>query len=46
MFLIDIRPTKCDKAFGNYASTLKFVRKCYKTQKMCNKAANTYLSTI
>ena len=36
----------CNKAAGNYPFALKFVVKCYKTQKkkICDKAIDTYPS--
>ena len=33
----------CNEAVDNYAHALEFVPDCYKTQKMCNKAVNTFL---
>ena len=30
----------------NFPHVLEFVPECYKTKKMCNKAVNTYPSTI
>ena len=36
----------CDKALESYPGTLKFVPNCYITQKMCDKALNTFHSTI
>ena len=35
-----------NKAVENYSHSLEFVSECYKTQKMCDKTANTYPSTI
>ena len=35
-----------DTAADNYFHASKFIRDCYKTQKMCDKAANFYLSAI
>ena len=47
LFLINVRPRKCHaKAGDNHAQALEFVSNYYKTQKMCNKAVNTYPSTI
>ena len=31
----------CNKAVDNYPHKLEFVPKCYKTQKMCDKAVDT-----
>ena len=36
----------CGEAVENYAHALEFVPNCYKTQKICNKAANTSPSAI
>ena len=36
----------CNQASDYYVPTLKFVSGYYKSHKMCNKAVNTYLSTI
>ena len=33
----------CNKAIDNYTHALEFVPKCYKTQKMCDKAVNRFL---
>ena len=35
-----------DKAVYNYPHALEFLPECYKTQKICNKAVDTYTSTI
>ena len=35
-----------DKSVDNYPQALKFFPCCYMTQKMCDKALNTYDSTI
>ena len=35
-----------NKANDNYRHALGFVLKCYSTQKLCDKAVNTYPSTI
>ena len=32
----------CNQAVDNYAHALEFVPELYKTQEMCDKAANTY----
>ena len=32
----------CNKIIGNYPHALEFVPECYKTQKMSDKAVNTY----
>ena len=36
----------CGEAVENYAHALEFVPNCYKTQKICDKAANTSPSAI
>ena len=36
----------CDKTVDNYSRALKCVPDCFKTQKLCDKAVNTYPSTI
>ena len=36
----------CNKAVGNYLEALSFIPECYKTQEMCDKAVDTYASTI
>ena len=33
----------CEKAVDNYVHVLEFVRECYKTQKMCDKAVDICL---
>ena len=35
-----------DKAVDNCAHALEFVSEYCKTQEMCDKAVNTYLSTV
>ena len=32
----------CNKAVDNYPHALAFVPECFMTQKMCDKAVNTY----
>ena len=36
----------CDKAVNTHSPTIKYVPKCYKTQEMCNKAANFIFGSI
>ena len=36
----------CNIAIDNYSHALEFILKCYKTQKMYDKAVDTYPSTI
>ena len=36
----------CDKTVDNYCCALKCVPDCFKTQKLSDKAINTYPSTI
>ena len=36
----------CNEVVDNYANALEFVPECNKTQKMCDKAVNTYPSTM
>ena len=36
----------CNKAVEIYYHALKFVPKCYKTQKMCDITVNNYSSKI
>ena len=36
MFLINIKPNKCDKAILENHRTLKPVADCYKNHEMCN----------
>ena len=35
-----------NKAISNYPHALEFVRDCFKTEKLCNKAGDTCPSTI
>ena len=36
----------CYKTVDNYFHALEFLPKCYKAQKMCDKAVSTYPFTI
>ena len=36
----------CNKAADSYAHSLGSIPNCYKAQKICDKAASTYPSTI
>ena len=36
----------CNKVAYNFLHALELVPECYKSQKMCDKAVNTYPSTI
>ena len=36
----------CNEAVENYPHALEFVPECYKAQNMCDKAVNTYPTTI
>ena len=36
----------CNKAVDNYPHALEFVPECYTTQKICDKAFNTYPSVL
>ena len=36
----------CNKAVDNYSDMLQLISECCKTQKMCDKAFNTQLSTL
>ena len=38
--------TNCNKTIDNYPHALEFVLESYKTQKMSDKAVDTYPSTI
>ena len=36
----------CNQAVDKYADSLKYVPECFKTQEMCDKAADIHLSVI
>ena len=44
LFVRASKINKCNKAIDNYPQALEFVCECCKTQSICDKAVDTYLS--